>query len=229
MVRWGWMLSCLAFAVCASLIPREAQAHPLGNFTINHYSSLQFTEENARITYVLNFAEIPTLQQKARLDADGDGKLSEEEANAYLEAEIPSLVEGLRLRAGDEILPLQVRIARRSTDRGRVDSRPCGWRLISWPTFRRIGGVRPITPIRPTRIVLDGGRSWSGTDPEWRSRTLRYGPRVCRTNFAPIREICSPARPKSARPPSRSFLATGRSRTRLRAGRRSASERASAA
>jgi nickel/cobalt exporter len=109
MVRWGWMLSCLAFAVCASLIPREAQAHPLGNFTINHHSSLQFTEENARITYVLDFAEIPTLQQKARLDADGDGKLSEEEANAYLEAEMPSLVEGLRLRAGDEILPLQVR------------------------------------------------------------------------------------------------------------------------
>ncbi len=109
MARWGWMLSCLAFAVFASLIPREAQAHPLGNFTINHYSSLQFTEENVRITYVLDFAEIPTLQQKARLDADGDGKLLEKEANAYLEAEMPSLVEGLRLRAGDEILPLEVR------------------------------------------------------------------------------------------------------------------------
>jgi ABC-type nickel/cobalt efflux system permease component RcnA len=109
MARWGWLLSCLAFAVFASLIPREAQAHPLGNFTINHYSSLEFTEDTARVTYVLDFAEIPTLQQKARLDADGDGKLSEEEASAYLEAEVPSLVEGLRLRAGDEILPLEVR------------------------------------------------------------------------------------------------------------------------
>jgi nickel/cobalt transporter (NicO) family protein len=109
MARWGWMLSCFAFAVFASLIPREAQAHPLGNFTINHYSSLQFTEENAHISYVLDFAEIPTLQQKARLDTDGDGKLSEEEANAYLEAAMPSLVEGLRLRAEGEILPLEVR------------------------------------------------------------------------------------------------------------------------
>jgi nickel/cobalt transporter (NicO) family protein len=109
MVRWGWLLACLAFVGFASLFPREAQAHPLGNFTINHHSSLQFAEENARITYVLDFAEIPTLQQKARLDADGDGKLSEEEANAYLEAEMPSLLEGLRLRAGDEILPLEVR------------------------------------------------------------------------------------------------------------------------
>jgi nickel/cobalt transporter (NicO) family protein len=109
MVRWGWMLACLAFAVCASLIPREAQAHPLGNFTINHFSNLQFTEENARIAYFLDFAEIPTLQKKARLDADGDGKLSDDEANAYLEAQIPSLVEGLRLRAGGEVLPLEVR------------------------------------------------------------------------------------------------------------------------
>jgi len=109
MARLAWLVACLAFAGFASLIPREAQAHPLGNFTINHYSSLQFTEENARIAYVLDFAEIPTLQQKARLDADGDGRLSEAEANAYLEAEMPSLVKGLRLRAGDEILPLEVR------------------------------------------------------------------------------------------------------------------------
>src|SRR5215208_1507628 len=109
MARWGWPLACLAFAVFASLIPREAQAHPLGDFTINHYSSIEFAEETARITYVLDSAEIPTLQQKAHLDANGDGKLSDEEANAYLEAEMPSLVEDLRLRAGDEILPLEVR------------------------------------------------------------------------------------------------------------------------
>ena len=108
MVRWGWLLSCVALAVFASLIPREAQAHPLGNFTINHSSSLEFAEETARITYVLDFAEIPTLQQKAHLDADGDGKLSDREADAYLDAEMPSLVEGLRLRAGDEVLPLEV-------------------------------------------------------------------------------------------------------------------------
>src|SRR5215208_4419494 len=48
------------------------------------------------------------LQQPARLDADGDGKLLDREANAYLDTEMPSLVEGLRLRAGDEVLPLEV-------------------------------------------------------------------------------------------------------------------------
>jgi hypothetical protein len=77
MVRLALLVACLTCAVFASLIPREAQAHPLGNFTINHYTSLEFAEETARITYVLDFAEIPTLQQKARLDADGDGELSD--------------------------------------------------------------------------------------------------------------------------------------------------------
>jgi nickel/cobalt transporter (NicO) family protein len=108
MARWGRLLGCLAVAVFASLLPREAQAHPLGNFTINHYSSLEFAEETARIVYVLDLAEIPTLQQKAYLDADGDGELSPNESDAYLDAELPSLVEDLRLRVGDEVLPLEV-------------------------------------------------------------------------------------------------------------------------
>ena len=80
MFRWSWLLACLAFALFASLIPREAQAHPLGNFTINHYSRLEFADEKARIDYVLDFAEIPTFQQKGRLDPNDDGKLSDAEA-----------------------------------------------------------------------------------------------------------------------------------------------------
>ena len=108
MARWSWLLACLAFAVFASLIPREAQAHPLGNFTINHYSRLEFADEKARIDYVLDFAEIPTFQQKGRLDPNDDGKLSDAEARAYLDAKLPSLVENLHLRVGKEALPLRV-------------------------------------------------------------------------------------------------------------------------
>src|SRR5215203_2183274 len=108
MARWSWLLACLAFALFASLIPREAQAHPLGNFTINHYSRLEFADGKARIDYVLDFAEIPTFQQKGQLDGSEDGKLSDAEARAYLEAKLPSLVENLHLSVGKEALPLQV-------------------------------------------------------------------------------------------------------------------------
>lgn len=108
--RSPWLLPCLALVLGALilLLPREASAHPLGNFTINHYSRLDFTEEEARVTYVLDLAEVPTLQQKGRLDADGDGELSDEESAAYLDGELDALAKGLRLEVGDEVLPLRV-------------------------------------------------------------------------------------------------------------------------
>ena len=108
MSRWSWLLACFAFAVFAPLIPREAHAHPLGNFTINHYSRLEFADEKARIDYVLDFAEIPTFQQKGKLDPNEDGELSGAEARAYLDAKLPYLVEDLHLRVGKEALPLRV-------------------------------------------------------------------------------------------------------------------------
>jgi nickel/cobalt transporter (NicO) family protein len=108
MVRWSWLLICFALAVFTSLLPREAQAHPLGNFTINHFSRLEFTDGKAHLDYVLDFAEIPTFQQKGKLDPNGDGKLSEAEARAYLDARLPSLVKNLHLKVGKNTLPLRV-------------------------------------------------------------------------------------------------------------------------
>jgi nickel/cobalt transporter (NicO) family protein len=108
MARWNWLFICFALAVLASFLPREAHAHPLGNFTINHYSDLKFAGETARITYIMDLAEIPTLQQKDNLDTDGNGDLSTAESDAYLDARMPSLLEGQRLRVGNKNLPLRV-------------------------------------------------------------------------------------------------------------------------
>jgi nickel/cobalt transporter (NicO) family protein len=108
--RVGPFLLCFALAVAILALPSsgEAEAHPLGNFTINHYSSLEFSDEAARVTYVRDLAEIPVLQQEKHLDTDGDGALSDTEADAYLDAELPSLLKGLRLEVGNEVLPLRV-------------------------------------------------------------------------------------------------------------------------
>ncbi len=110
MLRGKLLLSYfgLALIVFVLLPTQEAGAHPLGNFTINHYSRLEFADETVRITYVLDLAEIPTFQQMDRLDADGDAKLSDAEAAAYLDAELPALLEGLHLRVGEAALPLKV-------------------------------------------------------------------------------------------------------------------------
>ena len=53
----------LLVAVLAALaLPAIASAHPLGNFTINHSSTLIVSGDRAYVHYVLDMAEIPTLQ-----------------------------------------------------------------------------------------------------------------------------------------------------------------------
>jgi nickel/cobalt transporter (NicO) family protein len=45
-----------------------AQAHPLGNFTVNRFSGLEFTQRGVTVHYVVDMAEIPTYQELSRLD-----------------------------------------------------------------------------------------------------------------------------------------------------------------
>lgn len=110
MPRRQWLLPYLVLALVMLLVSpaKEAEAHPLGNFTINHYTRLEFAGEDVRITYVLDLAEIPTFQQKGFLDTNGDGRLSHAESAAYLDAELPGLLEGLRLTVGEEDLSVRV-------------------------------------------------------------------------------------------------------------------------
>ena len=57
----------LAAALAALAVPAIASAHPLGNFTINHSSSLVVSGNRVYVHYVLDMAEIPTLQN-GRID-----------------------------------------------------------------------------------------------------------------------------------------------------------------
>lgn len=92
----------------AALWSGSVAAHPLGNFTINSYSRLDFTGEAVRITYVIDLAEIPTFQliQQGRIDANKDGTLETAEADAFLDAELPELLDGLRLVVAGQAIPL---------------------------------------------------------------------------------------------------------------------------
>ncbi|MGN6756319.1 MAG: nickel/cobalt transporter [Thermomicrobiales bacterium] len=106
--RYRLLVALGALAGLCLLLPRGAAAHPLGNFTINHYSRLEFAKETVQLTYVLDYAEIPTFQQMKQLDTDGDGALSTAEANAYLDANLPSLVANLHLIVAGQAVHLAV-------------------------------------------------------------------------------------------------------------------------
>ena len=44
-------------------ICRSASAHPMGNFSVNHYSKITFESDAIRVRYFIDLAEIPTYQE----------------------------------------------------------------------------------------------------------------------------------------------------------------------
>src|SRR5579859_1727151 len=62
---------------------RPVAAHPLGNFTVNHYSRVVLTRDAVQLRYVLDLAEIPSVQESRAADTDGTGTVSPAEWDAY--------------------------------------------------------------------------------------------------------------------------------------------------
>ncbi len=55
-------LVAVLVGVAALLVPATASAHPLGNFTINHYAGIEVAGSRLYVKYALDVAEIPTYQ-----------------------------------------------------------------------------------------------------------------------------------------------------------------------
>jgi nickel/cobalt transporter (NicO) family protein len=61
----------LALALGLALIgsvfaaPTTARAHPLGNFSVNHVTTVRISDDKVQLRYLLDQAEIPTLQERA--------------------------------------------------------------------------------------------------------------------------------------------------------------------
>ena len=64
-------LVVLAGCLAALLAPAAAQAHPLGNFTINRHTAIELSGGRIYVQYALDLAEIPTLQEGKRVRAAG--------------------------------------------------------------------------------------------------------------------------------------------------------------
>ena len=88
------------------LLPAVALAHPLGNFTVNHFAGIRVEAGRIVLDVVIDEAEIPTFQDRLRIDTDGDGVISDAEANAERLAACPRLVPDLALTANGSRLDL---------------------------------------------------------------------------------------------------------------------------
>ncbi len=104
-----WLLPTLiALLLVLGRMPARAEAHPLGNFTVNQYSRLEVGRDTVRVRYIVDMAEIPTFQERQAMDGDGDGQVSDAESAAYLARQSSTLIAGLRLAMNDAPAALRV-------------------------------------------------------------------------------------------------------------------------
>ncbi|MFF1922650.1 nickel transporter [Streptomyces sp. NPDC058221] len=96
------LLLCLAAAPVAGAVPAAQPAHPLGNFSLNHYDGLRLARDGITDTAVVDSAEIPTAQDKDATDSDGDGAVSAVEAAARAGDRCAALAGRTRASVGDE-------------------------------------------------------------------------------------------------------------------------------
>ena len=98
----GVVAALLAVAFFALAAPQIASAHPLGNFTVNRYSRIEVYSDKLRVNYVLDMAEIPTFQDATNVDSNGDGTVSDAEAQAYAASKAAELGTNLGLQLNGE-------------------------------------------------------------------------------------------------------------------------------
>jgi nickel/cobalt transporter (NicO) family protein len=95
-----------AIVVCAAV----AMAHPMGNFSVSHYSRIELAATGAHLRYVLDLAEIPTFQLMQGWKA--------EETAAKIEAQAREWARGLKIEAGGRAVTPKVEKTSYVLDKG---------------------------------------------------------------------------------------------------------------
>jgi ABC-type nickel/cobalt efflux system permease component RcnA len=109
-VHWRVLLGVLAI-VGVLATPHLASSHPLGNFSVSHYTAIRIEPDTLTLRYIIDMAEIPTFQeiQNTRIvPQEGHPSLP-----AYLAQRVEALRAGLVLELNGQRLPL-------SSDAGEV-------------------------------------------------------------------------------------------------------------
>jgi nickel/cobalt transporter (NicO) family protein len=86
----------LTFIAAVLAAPTPAHAHPLGNFSVNHVTTVRISDEEVRLRYLLDQAEIPTLQERSLSRAE------------LLERKRAEVLRGLELTVDGRPVPLEL-------------------------------------------------------------------------------------------------------------------------
>jgi nickel/cobalt transporter (NicO) family protein len=93
------LVTALTALAAAATVPGDAEARPLGNFSVNHLTQVSVSAERAELNYILDQAEIPTFQEIRRYDADGSGAIEGAEKAVFLDRKLDEISADLELSA----------------------------------------------------------------------------------------------------------------------------------
>jgi ABC-type nickel/cobalt efflux system permease component RcnA len=162
--RAGAHAALLLALACGVLVrPGDAEAHPLGNFTVNHYAGLELAGSRVYVRFVLDLAEIPTFQEGARVRAPGYAAAVARELELRVDgtrAPLRLLAHRVSSRSGAGGLPTLrlvavYRAARTGTSltfSDRTFARRIGWREI---TVSARDGARLVDASVPSESSSD--------------------------------------------------------------------------
>ena len=97
----------LVGAGMALVLASGVAAHPLGDFTINHYAGIVIEPDRVLLDVVVDEAEVPAFQSIAEIDTDGDATVSDEEREAAAAERCTALGDVLVLELDGERLALE--------------------------------------------------------------------------------------------------------------------------
>ena len=151
-------------AIVLALItaPRLAMAHPMGNFSINHYSRIVIRPGVLELDYIIDMAEIPTFQEtqrsgiKARLD---DPLLPN-----YLERQDQSFKQGFLLMVGGRPLVLRT-ISRQALFPPGAGGLPTAKLGFVYESTLPAGVGRRVLLPTSSSTINGEGRAWRRTRP----------------------------------------------------------------
>jgi ABC-type nickel/cobalt efflux system permease component RcnA len=189
MSGWSKIRSRLHRAALAALaglllVPGVVSAHPLGNFTINHYSGLRVAPDRVLVDHIVDYAEIPTFQERQAMDraGDGGGSVSDAEAAAYRDTACARQAGALQLMVDGNPVVLAAGAAAIQFPQGQAGAATL--RLVcvlSGVLAQPIGGLTKVTfsdasyagRLGWREITVQGDRTTIGAGPLTESRSAR--------------------------------------------------------
>ena len=163
------VLFLAAVAIGSSLVV----AHPLGNFTINHFNRIEVGRDIVKLHGVIDMAEIPTFQELQTIDTDGDGKASTAELNEYVNRSAVLWVDKLLLTIDGVRVPLTVDAKDASLPVGAGGLQTLRVEANS-PRQAIPDRARCDSRMAIILIGLAGARLWLHQSPESQSLTARH-------------------------------------------------------